>query len=129
MVKRLAFVLLAAIAGCRVEDAPLEPIDDHVALCCKAAAVGDPLSFTGCRPSNHCRTIETVWVRGPIECGPVEASRCEGGRCCSLDASMPGESGEPGEAASDEPAIEGAPIEPNPITPPAAIEPMPVEPR
>jgi hypothetical protein len=120
----LALSLLAALAACRVEDAPQQPIADHVALCCKAEA-GQPLTFTGCRPSNHCRTIETVWVRGFVECGPVEASRCEGGRCCSLDASSPRE------PASTEAPIEGEPIEAigsSDSPAPAAIEPMPFEP-
>jgi hypothetical protein len=113
---------LAALAACRVDDAPNRPIDDHVAMCCKAGG-GDPLSFTGCRPSNHCRTSETLWVRGPLECGLFDAERCEGGRCCSLDVAMPGS------AASTEPMIEGEPIESLEIPAPAAIEPMPFEPQ
>jgi hypothetical protein len=123
MSSRLALALsLLALAACRVQDAPEQPIDDHVALCCKAES-GEPLSYTGCRPSNHCRTSETLWVRGPIQCGPVEASRCEGGRCCSLDSSplaVP---------VPAEPAIAGTPIEPIEIPNPAPIEPMPFEPR
>lgn len=110
---------LAALTACRVEDAPQRPIDDHVAMCCKAGA-SDPLSFTGCRPSNHCRTAETVWVRGPIECGPVEESRCQGGRCCSLDVSTPIVPGR-------EPPIEESPIEPVYVPEPALIEPMSFE--
>lgn len=120
MIARLRLVLLAALAlaACRVEDAPERPIDDHVALCCKAPADA-PLSFTGCRPSNHCRASETVWLRGPVHCEPLAASRCEGGRCCSL-AITP--------ATAPEPAITGQPIQvPAAIPQPVPILPIPYE--
>ena len=123
MLSRLAAALLAALApaACKVEDAPQQPIADHVALCCKAEA-GEPLTYTGCRPSSHCRTAETVWVRGFMECAPVDASRCEGGRCCSVrqTTAAPG--------IPSEPAIEGVPIEPVDVPAPAVIQPMPFEP-
>ncbi|MFV8753826.1 hypothetical protein ACNOYE_25050 [Nannocystaceae bacterium ST9] len=110
--------LFALLAGCRIEDAPEQPIADHVALCCKANA-GSPLRFTGCRPSNRCRTSETLWLRGPVACGPVDAERCEGGRCCALEVQTP---------TPPEPAIVGAPIEaPREPPAPARIEPMPFE--
>lgn len=29
------------------------------------------------------RKGERFWMRGRVTCGPVEAERCAGGRCCS----------------------------------------------
>jgi hypothetical protein len=118
---RIALLAALVLAACHVEDAPERPIDDHVALCCKAAE-DTPLSFTGCRPSNHCRASETVWLRGPVHCDPLEASRCAGGRCCSLaitPASPPETDemiGQPIEAPAYTP--EPAPIVPNPLESP-----------
>ncbi len=119
MARRLALVGFALLVGvgCRVEDAPERPIDDHVALCCKAAT--GPLSFTGCRPSNRCRTSETIWLRGPVRCGAVEPSSCAGGRCCSLDSQL---------ASPPDVRVEPTSVEFEVTTPPAEVEPAPIVP-
>ncbi len=110
--------LALALAACRIEDTPDLPITDHVALCCKSSlSPGSPLAFTGCRQTNHCRSSETVWVRGPVECGPVDIEACAGGRCCALHVQAPELEPEP------EPMIA------KPVPEPAAIEPMPFESR
>jgi TonB family protein len=79
----LLFVALTALAGCRVTE-PERVVEGHRELCCKAANL-DNHGFVGCRASSSCRTSERVWVRGPVSCGPPDAQRCSGGRCCELD--------------------------------------------
>lgn len=138
----LLLAALGAVAGCRVT-APERVVEGHHELCCKAANA-DNLGFVGCRASSSCRGNERVWVRGPVSCGPADAPRCAGGRCCELDlgavaqldlgvevqfdgahvdAEPPGSSSdrsedrvlEPGEDSIEAPAPEPMPIVPVPL--------------
>lgn len=81
----VALLMLAptlGVGGCR-GGAAEQPMAGDLELCCKAAV--DEVSFVGCRPTGHCRTSESVWIRGPLTCTADEPEQCAGGRCCALD--------------------------------------------
>lgn len=52
-----------------------------VEACCKTATA-DMRTFRGCRTTPVCTTDEPLWLRGELECGPLQVEACEGGRCC-----------------------------------------------
>lgn len=110
-------LLLAASLGCKVDGAPEQPVEGHLELCCRS---GGPLEFSGCRASGQCRAAESIWLRGPMSCGPVEPETCAGGRCCVLELPGTREPIEPEPTAPPEPREEPPP-------PPAPIEPVPFE--
>lgn len=112
--RRFALIAVVWLGGCRVDEAPAEPIADHVALCCTSSE--GPLSFRGCRVARSCRSSESIFVRGPVACGQVEAQGCEGGRCCSI--ALP---------STREGALVGTPVDATPAPTPAPIVPQPFE--
>ena len=69
MVRVLSLVPLLLALGCRVGPGASAPVEGHLELCCKAARE-DNVSFVGCRATSYCRAAESVWVRGPLACGP-----------------------------------------------------------
>jgi hypothetical protein len=118
-VRRTIVIAVLLLGGCRVDEAPGEPVADHVALCCKASE--GVLSFRGCRVARSCRASESIVVRGPVECGVASAERCAGGRCCTIV--LP----ERADALVGTPIVETPPSPPRTNPDPLPIVPQPFE--
>lgn len=126
--------LVALIGGtsCRPRYAPDEPVKMGAESCCKLADEA-MTKFAGCRMVNRCREDEPVWLRGAINCGPVDEARCAGGRCCELqpmygspdavlnwDASINESKAKAAPGKAPKPAATPETVTPDPATPNAA---------
>ena len=99
----ISLASVGSLAACR-QVAPEIPVSGDEELCCKSAS-SDNVSFSGCRVTEVCRSSESVWVRGPVECAPADSASCEGGRCCTLQL-PPEPEPEPGPEAPPAPGEE-----------------------
>ena len=89
-------IALGLLLGCH-RIAPEASIEGAPQACC---SVADPMlkSFKGCRiPRRNCKSKleEKFWMRGAVECGPVDEAACEGGRCCAYTQQYDPSVGEP----------------------------------
>ncbi|MEZ4385169.1 MAG: hypothetical protein R3A79_27830 [Nannocystaceae bacterium] len=75
-----AFALVLGLA-CRPKYAATEPVTGAPDACCKVTNEA-MTKFAGCRLTHRCGDDEPIWMRGHINCSPVEEERCVGGRCC-----------------------------------------------
>ncbi|MCA9657127.1 MAG: hypothetical protein KC486_02180 [Myxococcales bacterium] len=76
------FALAVALGlSCKPRYAATEPVKGASDACCKVTNE-EMTKFAGCRMTHRCGDDERIWMRGHINCSPVEEERCVGGRCC-----------------------------------------------
>lgn len=76
------FALALALGlACKPKYAATEPVKGAPDACCKVTNE-EMTKFAGCRLTHRCADDEPIWMRGHIDCSPVEEERCVGGRCC-----------------------------------------------
>jgi hypothetical protein len=76
------FALAVALGfACKPKYAATEPVKGAPDACCKVTNE-EMTKFAGCRLTHRCADDEPIWMRGHIDCSPVEEERCVGGRCC-----------------------------------------------
>lgn len=79
----VALALLSSASGCHSRYAADEPVKMAPEACCRLADEGMK-KFAGCRMTHRCREDEPIWIRGAVNCSPVDEGNCAGGRCCEL---------------------------------------------